>query len=68
MKTGRYQPLRLAALMALGLALSGCVYAPPPGYAYAPAPAYYGPAYYQPYYYPPPVYGSIGVFGRFHFH
>jgi hypothetical protein len=35
---------RILAVMALGMALAGCVYA-------APAPAYYGPGYHY-YYYP----------------
>ena len=63
----------------LTLALSGCVYAPPPaayappGYAYTapayyPAPYYYYPPAYGPYYYPPAT-GSVGIFvgGRAHF-
>ncbi len=59
------------ALLLGAVALSGCVYAPPPaaygpapGYAYSPAPAYYYPA---PAYYYPPVVGSVFVGGRFHF-
>lgn len=52
---------RLLVTLALIGGLSGCVVAPP--YGYAPAPAYYGyaPAYY---YGPPPV--SIGIGGFFH--
>jgi hypothetical protein len=56
----------IRVLVVLGLigGLGGCVVAPPYGYGYAPAPAYYGyaPAYYAA----PPV--SIGVGGVFHVH
>ncbi|WP_198356904.1 hypothetical protein [Burkholderia ubonensis] len=49
---------RLLITLALIGSLSGCVVAPP--YGYAPAPAYYG---YAPAYYAPPV--SIGIGGSF---
>jgi len=47
---------RAAAILALGIALAGCVYQP--------APAYYpGYAYAPPVVYGPPVYGSVVVGG-----
>jgi hypothetical protein len=52
--------VRAALLGAALILLSGCYYAPPPGYAYAPG--YYYPGYY---YYGPPVVGSVFVRARF---
>jgi hypothetical protein len=48
-------------LLALGLGLSGCVYAGP-GYGYYDTGYYAGPAYY-PSYYGPPAYGSVYIGG-----
>jgi hypothetical protein len=64
--------LRMATLAGLGLALAGCVYAPPPAPGYGYAPGYYAaapaPAYYPaPYYYPAPVVGSVSFGFRGHF-
>jgi hypothetical protein len=49
-------------LAGLGLGLSGCYYAPAPGYGYDSG--YYSPGYYSPSYYAPAYYGgpSVGVY------
>jgi hypothetical protein len=52
---------RLFITVAVISGLSGCVVAPP--YGYAPAPGYYGYGY-APAYYGPPV--SVGIGGSFH--
>ena len=46
----------IAMLLLTGLGLSGCYYAPAPGYAYDSG--YYAPSYYAPAYYGP----SVGVY------
>jgi hypothetical protein len=54
----RLRPAITMLLAGLGLGLSGCYYAPAPGYAYDPG--YYSPGYYAP---APAYYGpSVGVY------
>ena len=59
--------ITMLLLTALGIGLSGCYYAPAPGYAYDSgyySPGYYSPGYYSPGYYAPTYYGgpSVGVY------
>jgi len=56
--------IKLFCICALAATLTGCVVAPPYGYAYAPAPAY-GYGYAPGYYVEPSVGVGIGIGGYY---